>query len=205
MSKRDSVVWQDEVVGDGVLAGVDEAGRGPLSGPVFAAAVILDPTHAIDGLWDSKKISERQRERLFDDIIHHSRAYGIASATVEEIDQLNILQASLLAMQRAVKQLKISPDQVWVDGNQAPSLDFPVRTVVKGDQSVKAICAASILAKVSRDRIMVDYDQRYPGYGFAQHKGYGTKKHLDALRVLGPCPIHRKTFAPVKHWIASSV
>lgn len=180
------------------IAGVDEAGRGPLAGPVVAAAVILAPNCSIAGLNDSKKLSHKRRELLYDLIIEQADSYAIASASVAEIDKLNILQASLLAMQRAVNQLKVTPDEILVDGTFAPQVTMPARTIIKGDQKVASISAASILAKVTRDRQMLDYDKQYPGYYFANHKGYGTKAHLDALKQFGPCPIHRRSFSPVK-------
>lgn len=179
------------------IAGVDEAGRGPLAGPVVAAAVILDPRKPIAGLTDSKLLTEKKREKLFLEIRQHALAWSVARARVVEIDEVNILQATFLAMQRAVTQLKIAPSLVLIDGNQAPQLPYPVRTIVKGDQTEAAISAASIVAKVLRDRIMLMLDRRYPAYGFAKHKGYGTRIHLDALRQDGPCRAHRRSFAPV--------
>lgn len=178
----------------GYEAGVDEAGRGPLAGPVMAAAVIL-PREGIPGLRDSKKLSPRAREALEGVIKAKALAWAVGRAGVEEIAALNILKASLLAMQRAVEALPIRPSRVLVDGPHAPSLPMPVVTVVRGDQKVPAIQAASILAKVARDREMVMWDARYPGYGFARHKGYPTPGHREALRRLGPCPLHRKGFA----------
>lgn len=183
------------------LAGVDEAGRGPLAGPVVACAVILDPEHPIQDLKDSKKLSHQKRTQLHDLIQAHSLACSIGIASVEEIDQLNILQATLLAMQRAVNGLEIAPTEVWVDGNTQPKLSYPCKTIIKGDQLIPAISAASIVAKVHRDNIMLALDQQYPQYGFAQHKAYGTKKHVEAINAHGPCPAHRKTFAPVKHML----
>lgn len=180
------------------VAGVDEAGRGPLAGSVFAAAVILDPTQPIEGLTDSKKISEKKRERLFDEIQAKALSFAIASSTPTEIDEVNILQASLLAMKRAVEALSIAPSAVIVDGNMCPKVLMPSRAIVKGDLTEPAISAASILAKVSRDREMLYYDSLYPGYGFAGHKGYPTKAHFAALHELGVCDIHRRSFAPVK-------
>ena len=179
------------------VAGVDEAGRGPLAGPVIAAAVILDLNKNIDGLADSKKLSEKKREALFDIIRKEAVAYGIGRADVHEIDQINILQASLLAMQRAVNALSVRPTKVLIDGNRCPQLDCLSEAIIKGDEKVPSISAASILAKVTRDREMVYYDSKYPGYGFASHKGYGTKKHMAALVELGITEIHRKSFAPV--------
>ncbi|WP_323844807.1 ribonuclease HII [Microbulbifer magnicolonia] len=181
-----------------LLAGVDEVGRGPLAGDVVAAAVILDPARPIEGLADSKKLSEKKRELLFDQIRERALSFAIARATVAEIDQLNILHASLLAMHRAVAQLRVQPEFVLVDGNKKPDWHYPCDTVVKGDDRVAAIAAASILAKVTRDREMVELDRRYPGYGLAGHKGYPTRAHLQALEQLGPSPIHRQSFAPVK-------
>ncbi|MFA0810000.1 ribonuclease HII [Microbulbifer epialgicus] len=181
-----------------LLAGVDEVGRGPLAGDVVAAAVILDPARPIEGLADSKKLSEKKRELLFDEICENAQSYSIARATVQEIDQVNILQASLLAMGRAVKQLSVQPEFVLVDGNKKPEWSYPCDTVVKGDSRVAAIAAASILAKVTRDREMLELDAEYPGYGLAGHKGYPTKAHIRALQELGPSSIHRVSFAPVK-------
>ena len=177
------------------LCGVDEAGRGPLAGPVYAAAVILDPNVVIDGVNDSKKLSEKRREALFDEICEKAVAYGIACATVEEIEMYNILQATFLAMSRAVAALGISPDLVLVDGNQVPrGITQPIETVIKGDARSASIAAASILAKVSRDRYMVALDEQYPVYEFKKHKGYGTKVHCEALQTHGPSPEHRLSF-----------
>lgn len=181
-----------------IVAGVDEAGRGPLCGPVVAAAVILDPKSPIAGLNDSKKLTEKKRESLAVMIKKLSLAYNIGSASVEEIDQLNILQASLLAMQRAVNNLHIKPHKVLIDGNHCPCLSVPVQSIIKGDSKVDAIAAASILAKVSRDHEMLLMDQQWPCYGIAKHKGYPTKLHLQALNIHGPAPIHRRSFKPVK-------
>ncbi len=181
-----------------LLAGVDEAGRGPLAGPVFAAAVILHPDRSIAGLTDSKKLSATRRDRLFQRIQADSLCWAIAQASVEEIDQLNILQASLLAMWRAVDALTLKPTQVWVDGNRLPAWEYPARAVVGGDASVPEISAASILAKVARDRVMVEMESLHPGYGFARHKGYPTVDHLRSLRQLGPSKIHRQSYAPVR-------
>jgi ribonuclease HII len=180
------------------VAGVDEVGRGPLCGAVVTAAVILDPARPIQGLNDSKKLSEVRREQLFDEIREKALAWSVARAEVEEIDRLNILQATMLAMQRAVQGLPVSPRLVLIDGNRCPSLAVPSVAVVGGDAKIPAIAAASILAKVSRDREMAALDLRYPGYGFAQHKGYPTAAHLAALQRLGPSPIHRRSFAPVR-------
>jgi ribonuclease HII len=182
---------------DFIIAGVDEAGRGPLAGPVVAAAVILNPQRRIHGLDDSKVLTEKKRELLFSRIQEHALAWAVGSADVLEIDTINILQASLLAMQRAVAGLSIVPDVAYVDGNQAPKLNCAVKTIVGGDALHAAISAASILAKVTRDREMVLLAELYPQYGFAQHKGYGTKEHLAALQKHGACLIHRKSYAPV--------
>lgn len=184
-----------------LLCGVDEVGRGPLAGDVVTAAVILDPDHPIVGLADSKKLSEKKRERLFDDIITHAKAYCIARASVDEIDTLNILQASLLAMKRAVEGLVVQPEHVLVDGNKIPRWGYSSQAVVSGDARVECIAAASILAKVTRDREMVLADVDYPGYGFAQHKGYPTKVHLQALANLGISNIHRRSYGPVKKYL----
>lgn len=181
----------------GLLAGVDEAGRGPLAGPVVAAAVILDDRQPIAGLADSKALTARRRERLFDEIRAKALSCSIAEASVEEVDRLNILQATLLAMQRAVHGLRLRPALVLVDGNRLPALDMRAEAVVRGDAKVQAISAASILAKVSRDRGMDSLHEAYPHYGFDRHKGYGTAVHLAALLEHGPCPAHRRSFAPV--------
>jgi ribonuclease HII len=180
------------------VAGVDEVGRGPLAGPVVTAAVILDPQNPIPGLADSKKLTEKRREFLVPLIQKHALAWAMGRAEPEEIDELNILQASLLAMKRAVEALSISPEHVLVDGIHAPKLNCPLTTIIKGDQSEPAIAAASILAKVARDQEMVALDNVYPGYGFAKHKGYPTKQHQQALLSLGVTDIHRRSFAPVK-------
>ncbi|MGH8821368.1 MAG: ribonuclease HII [Rhodoferax sp.] len=181
----------------GLVAGVDEAGRGPLAGPVVAAAVILDDLHPIAGLADSKKLSPRKRERLFDEIRAKALCCSIAEASVEEIDRLNILQATMLAMQRAVQGLRLKPSKVLVDGNRLPQLDLLAEAIVGGDALVPAISAASILAKVHRDRWCVEFHLQYPQYGFAGHKGYGTAEHMAALEAHGACPQHRRSFAPV--------
>lgn len=179
----------------GHICGVDEAGRGPLAGPVYAAAVILSPDRPIEGLNDSKKLSEKKREILFDEIIEKAEAYAIASASVEEIEQYNILGATYLAMTRAVEGLSQKPELALIDGNRIPpSLTVPAKTVVKGDAQSESIAAASILAKVSRDRVLLELDALYPQYGFAGHKGYGTAAHTAAIREFGPCPEHRPTF-----------
>ncbi|MDP3846582.1 MAG: ribonuclease HII [Pseudomonas sp.] len=183
---------------EALVAGVDEVGRGPLCGAVVTAAVILDPARPILGLNDSKKLTAVRREQLFDEICEKSVAWCIARAEVEEIDQLNILHATMLAMQRAVAGLSVTPKLALIDGNRCPQLDVPSAAVVKGDSQVPAIAAASILAKVSRDREMQALDLQYPGYGIAGHKGYPTPAHLEALQRLGPTPIHRRSFAPVR-------
>jgi ribonuclease HII len=183
---------------EALVAGVDEVGRGPLCGPVVTAAVILDPAAPITGLNDSKKLTEARREALFDEICEKSLAWCIARAEVAEIDQLNILQATMLAMQRAVAGLSVTPRLALIDGNRCPQLQVPSAAVVKGDSKVPAIAAASILAKVSRDREMRELDLLYPGYGIAGHKGYPTPEHLEALQRLGPLAIHRRSFAPVR-------
>jgi ribonuclease HII len=182
----------------GLVAGVDEAGRGPLAGPVVAAAVILDERQPIQGLADSKKLSAKRREALFDEIRAKALCCSIAQASVEEIDALNILQATLLAMRRAVLGLRLPPKLVLVDGNRLPVLDIRSEAIVKGDEKVPSISAASILAKVTRDRWCKQYHAEFPQYGFDQHKGYGTAEHLAALRQHGACPEHRKTFRPVR-------
>ena len=188
------LVWDQP----GLLAGVDEAGRGPLAGPVVAAAVILDDMQPVQGLADSKVLSPRRREHLFDQIRARALCCSIASASVEEIDRLNILQATMLAMRRAVEGLRLRPHQVVVDGNRVPVLTMPVSALVKGDSKMPAISAASILAKVQRDRWCADLHAQYPQYGFATHKGYPTAEHLKALRQHGPCAAHRRSFAPVR-------
>ena len=180
-----------------LLCGVDEAGRGPLAGSVFAAAVVLDPARPIEGLADSKVLTAAARERLAVEIRGRAMAWAIASATVEEIDSINILRASLLAMRRAVEALGMEPDEVWSDGLHTPQVPFMCRAIVKGDAKVGAISAASILAKTARDAEMCELDPRYPLYGFAHHKGYASPEHLAALRQHGPCEIHRRSFEPV--------
>jgi ribonuclease HII len=182
----------------GLVAGVDEVGRGPLAGDVVTAAVILDPNNPVAGLGDSKALTEKRREKLFDDIVANCLCFCIARASVKEIDSLNILQATMLAMTRAVDGLAIKPDHVLVDGNRLPKWQYCATAVVKGDARVAAIGAASILAKVTRDREMTNFDDLYPGYGFASHKGYGTKVHLEALGRLGATAIHRQSFKPVR-------
>lgn len=176
------------------ICGVDEAGRGPLAGPVFAAAVILPEGLIIDEVNDSKKLSEKKREKLFDIIKEKAIAYCVASASVEEIEKLNILQADMLAMKRAVEGLGVKADFAMIDGNKAPTLDIPSVAIVKGDSKSESIAAASILAKVSRDRLMLDLAKKYPEYGFEKHKGYGTKAHKEAILKYGPCEIHRMSF-----------
>lgn len=185
-----------------LLAGVDESGRGPLAGPVVAAAVILDPENRIEGLADSKTLTPKIRERLALLVQQRTLSWALGRADVEEIDRLNILQATLLAMQRAINSLSLSPRHVMIDGNHCPPLACLATAVVKGDVQVPAISAASILAKVDRDRLMRELDSQYPMYGFAKHKGYPTRSHLAALREHGPCPAHRRTFAPVKNLLA---
>ncbi|HEX3138872.1 MAG TPA: ribonuclease HII [Rhizobacter sp.] len=182
----------------GLIAGVDEAGRGPLAGPVVAAAVILDELHPIKGLDDSKKLSPATRERLFDEIRAKALCCAIAEATVEEIDTLNILQATMLAMRRAVEGLRLKPAKVLVDGNRLPVLKIAAEAIVQGDAKVQAISAASILAKVHRDRLCLELHELHPQYGFDGHKGYPTPEHLAALRVHGACAFHRRSFAPVR-------
>ena len=181
-----------------LIVGVDEVGRGPLAGPVVAAAVILDPLRPIPGLADSKKLSERQREQLAEQIREQALAWALGRAEVEEIDRINILQASLLAMQRAVEALAVTPHEALVDGNRLPSLPCKAQAIVGGDASETVISAASIIAKVARDREMVELDLIHPDYGLARHKGYPTKQHLEALSRLGVSPIHRRSFAPVR-------
>jgi ribonuclease HII len=182
----------------GLVAGVDEAGRGPLAGPVVAAAVILDDLHPIKGLRDSKQISARRREALYDEIRAKALCCCVAEATVAEIDEMNILQATLLAMRRAVEGLRLPPAKVLVDGNRLPILRVPAEAIVKGDSKVQAISAASILAKVHRDRLCAAMHEQFPAYGFAAHKGYPTPEHLEALRVHGAVPVHRRSFGPVR-------
>ena len=188
----------------GLVAGVDEAGRGPLAGPVVAAAVILDDLKPIKGLADSKQLTAKRREKLYDEIRAKALCCSIAEASVEEIDRLNILQATMLAMQRAVAGLRLKPAKVLVDGNRLPALDVLAEAIVSGDALVPAISAASILAKVTRDRQLEALDQRHPAYGFAKHKGYGTAQHLQALQQLGPLPEHRRSFAPVARALAAA-
>ena len=202
MPSRKSLNWLDSLgpawQGPALMAGVDEAGRGCLAGPVVAAAVILDDLHPIRGLADSKLLSAKRREALYDEIRAKALACCVAEASVEEIDQLNILQATLLAMRRAVQGLRLSPHRVLVDGNRLPQLTMPAAAIVKGDSKVPAISAASILAKVHRDRLCEVLHQAYPAYGFAVHKGYPTAEHLLALRTHGACVLHRRSYAPVR-------
>jgi len=185
-----------------LVAGVDEVGRGPLVGNVVTAAVILDPANPIEGLADSKKLSEKKRELLYDEIVEKALAWCVASATPQEIDELNILHATMLAMQRAVLGLAVKPEFVYVDGNRCPELPYPSEPVVKGDSKIKEISAASILAKVVRDREMKALDSRFPEYGFAKHKGYPTAAHFEALKKHGPLAEHRRSFRPVRELIA---
>ncbi len=206
---RSKKFWQAEQAAfswdvPGLIAGVDEAGRGPLAGPVVAAAVILDDLKPIKGLADSKQLTAKRREKLYDEIRAKALCCSIAEASVEEIDRLNILQATMLAMQRAVAGLRLKPAKVLVDGNRLPALDVLAEAIVSGDALVPAISAASILAKVTRDRQLEALDQRHPAYGFAKHKGYGTAQHLQALQQLGPLPEHRRSFAPVARALAAA-
>lgn len=195
---RELTMWEIEdgnyTEGFKVICGVDEAGRGPLAGPVCAAAVILPPHLRIPGLNDSKKLSDKRRRELFPVICEQALAYGIAFATEQEIDEINILQATFLAMERALAQLKVRPDLALIDGNRQKNFGLPVKTVVKGDSLSANIAVASVLAKVTRDDFMVRQAEQFPEYGFEIHKGYGTKAHYAALEQYGPCPIHRKTF-----------
>lgn len=182
----------------GRVAGVDEAGRGPLAGPVVAAAVILDPDRPVGGLRDSKQLSPSRRESLYEEITGKALAWAVGRAEAGEIDRINILQATLLAMQRAVDALQPAAEQALIDGNRCPRLSIPAQAIIKGDSRVAAISAASIIAKVTRDREMVELDLQYPGYGLAQHKGYPSKAHMEALEVLGLTPQHRRSYAPVR-------
>lgn len=195
----------DEIIAKTALmekvAGVDEAGRGPLAGAVYAAAVILDKKRPIAGLADSKKLTAKKRALLEEQIKSDALSWSVASASVEEIDEINILWASMLAMQRAIEGLDVEPQHILVDGNRCPESQIAITAVVKGDQRVEAISAASILAKEARDRELLEIDKQYPEYGFASHKGYGTKKHIEALRKHGATSIHRKTFKPVNELI----
>jgi len=186
-----------------LIAGIDEAGRGPLAGPVISAVVILNPKKRISGLTDSKLLTPGKRATLFDIIAEKAIVWAIGRAEVEEIDKLNILQATMLSMQRAVAKLSIFPEKVLVDGNCCPVLAYPTEAIIDGDRIVPAISAASIMAKVTRDREMIEMDKLYPGFNFSQHKGYGTPEHLAALRKLGPTLIHRKSFSPLKEKLDS--
>ncbi len=201
--KRMGDLFNDVMLEDSadLIAGVDEAGRGPLAGPVVAAAVILDPMRPITGLKDSKQLTEEAREQLAPIIKERALDWSVAHATVEEIDELNILQATMLAMKRAVAGLTVRPNLVLVDGNRVPHLDIAVNAVVGGDETVAAISAASIIAKTTRDHWLMDLDRQYPEYGFAKHKGYGTAEHMAAIEKYGPLPVHRKSFGPIKKLI----
>ena len=183
-----------------IIAGVDEAGRGPLAGPVVSAAVILNPQANLRGLNDSKKLSADKRQSLSNEIKIHSVSWSIGVATVQEIDDINILRASLLSMTRAIKNLSEVPEKVIVDGQYTPEIDVPCEAIIRGDSLVESIMAASILAKVERDKIMLELDKKYPNYRFGQHKGYPTKIHMDALREFGPCIEHRQSFKPIKNY-----
>lgn len=194
----DPDLFEQVALANARVCGIDEAGRGPLAGPVFAAAVILAPDHGIDGLRDSKQLSAERREELSIRVRERAIAWAVAEASVDEIDAINILQATLLAMRRAVERLTVVAEFALIDGNQMPPLPIPARTVVAGDSIVPAISAASILAKTARDALMRALDAEHPGYGFCRHMGYGTPEHLDALRRLGPCGVHRKSFAPMR-------
>ena len=201
--KPDIDLWQleNELYDSGIitLCGVDEAGRGPLAGPVCAAAVMLPRGIVIEGLNDSKKLSERRRERLYDDIKEKAIHWAVAFASVEEIETLNILGATYLAMNRAIEELGIVPELALIDGNRAKGVEYDTRSIVGGDGKCADIAAASIMAKVTRDRLMYELDAQYPGYGFAKHKGYGTAAHYEAIRELGPCPAHRLSFLRKMH------
>lgn len=195
---------QTHLQGYSLVAGVDEAGRGPLAGPVVAAAVILKPDCPIPGVNDSKKLTERQRERLFEQIMTEALCIGVGSASPAEIDQINILQATRKAMLEAVLQLSSQPDALLIDGITTIASPLYQQTIKQGDSRSASIAAASIIAKVSRDRLMLEYDQLYPQYGFAQHKGYGSARHLSALREHGPCPIHRLSFGGVRELVSQT-
>ncbi|USE34016.1 ribonuclease HII [Endozoicomonas sp. SCSIO W0465] len=196
--KQNQLDWRETSDPGIIIAGVDEVGRGPLCGPVIAAAVVLGPTRPIKGLDDSKKLSEKRREALFDVICNNALAWSLGRAEVAEIDELNILHATMLAMQRAVKGLSVKPELAYIDGNRCPSLSCRAEAIIKGDSRVAEIAAASIIAKVTRDREMQLMDEEWPGYGISKHKGYPTKMHLEALRKLGPTPVHRRSFKPVR-------
>lgn len=196
--------WLDGLENSRRVAGTDEVGRGPLAGDVVAAAVILDPRKPIEGLADSKQLSQKNRQFCYLQILETSLAWAVGRASVQEIDELNILHASLLAMSRAVTALALVPDFVYVDGNRLPPWGYPSEAIVKGDSRIQAIAAASIIAKQTRDGEMVAFDAEYPGYGFAQHKGYPTKMHMQALEKLGPCRLHRRSFAPVAKQLAKT-
>lgn len=193
---KDWLRYENNCISEGynVICGVDEAGRGPLAGPVFAAAVILPKGTIIEGVDDSKKISETKREKLFDKIKSESLCCSISFATEKEIDEINILNATLLSMKRAIEGLKVKPDIALIDGNRSPELDIPTKCIVKGDAVSQSIAAASILAKVSRDRVMRELASKYPEYSFEKHKGYGTQLHRELIKKYGACEIHRKTF-----------
>ncbi len=192
----DWLLYENEALASGydIVCGVDEAGRGPLAGPVYAAAVVLKKGQTIEGVNDSKKLSEKKREELFDKIVSECSAFSVGTASEREIDEINILQATFLAMKRAVDGLSIKPDIALVDGNQTPPLDCAVKTVIKGDAKSESIAAASIIAKVSRDRYMKEMAAKYPEYQFEKHKGYGTKLHYEMIEKYGICEIHRKSF-----------
>ena len=187
------------------VAGVDEVGIGPLAGPVLACAVILDPAQPIQGLADSKSISEKRRQALAEEIQQRALSVSIGRASVEEIDELNVLKASHLAMRRALAGLSLEPDHVWVDGNKLPEMDYSAEAIVQGDKTVDSISAASIVAKVTRDEELIALALDYPGYGFESHKGYPTAQHRRALRTMGPCPAHRRSYAPVQAALANTV
>jgi len=195
------VIEDEFYIPAGRVAGVDEAGRGPLAGPVIAGAVILDPEQTIAGLRDSKRLSASRREELYEQITEHALAWGVGRAEVEEIDRINILQATMQAMRRAVEALVPFADHALIDGNRCPDLYCTAQAIIRGDSKIPAISAASILAKVTRDREMIDLDKRYPGYGLAQHKGYPSKAHIEALESLGVTPVHRRSYAPVRRII----
>jgi ribonuclease HII len=202
-SEYETIVRQ---LGYNLPAGVDEAGRGPLAGPVVAAACILPEGYQLCGLNDSKKLSEKKRESLYEALMNDSRvSYGIAFVDIDQIDEMNILQATLYAMKKAVENLPTAPSCLLVDGNQLPDIDITAYPIVKGDSLVLSIAAASILAKVTRDRHMKEMDAQFPEYGFLSHKGYGTKQHVDALKAFGPSPIHRKSFEPIKSMLLTKV